>query len=75
MIHQGSAIVLFLFATIHGIIVNWVIYHTPGHTIPKLSVVLKTLGLVFMVLSLVGSIIFHPASNAIGSNVNAFDLF
>ena len=68
IIHQGSAVVLFLFATIHGIIVNWTISHTPGHTIPKLSIILKTFGLIIMILSLIGSIIFHPASNAIGSN-------
>ena len=66
---QGSAVVLFLFSLAHAIIVLFFINHTPSHTYRKSSIILKKIGLIGMILALVGSVIFHPASNLADTHV------
>ncbi|OAO18025.1 hypothetical protein AV274_0223 [Blastocystis sp. ATCC 50177/Nand II] len=66
MIHQGSAVVLFILSMIHAFIVCFFIRHIENHTYAKSSIVLKHLGLYGMGAALVFSVIFHPASNMSG---------
>ena len=63
--------VLFLLSLAHAIIVLFFIKHTPSHTYRKSSIILKKIGLIGMILALVGSIIFHPASNLADTHVNS----
>ena len=74
IVHQLSAVVLFFLSVIHASIVNFFIHHTPDHSFAPSSVLLKYIGLFGMVISLIGSVIFHPASNLSGSYVLCFEI-
>lgn len=69
IIHQSSAIVLFLLTLLHATIVCHFVRHVEGHYYKPASVLLKNIGLVVMIISLIGSVVFHPASNLTGMQV------
>ena len=73
IIHQGSAVVLFLLTLIHASIVCFFIRHVKDHHYKRSSILCKEMGFGGMLLSLVASVIFHPASNISGGNVRKND--
>jgi len=62
-------VVLFLLTLIHATIVCFFIRHVKDHHYRRSSILFKEIGLGGMILSLIASVIFHPASNFSGSNV------
>lgn len=68
--HQGSAVVLFLLTLIHATIVCFFVRHVKEHHYKRSSILCKEFGLGGMIISLIASVIFHPASNISGSRVS-----
>ncbi|KAK8791895.1 hypothetical protein WA158_005272 [Blastocystis sp. Blastoise] len=68
MIHQGSAVILFVLAIIHSYLVCHVLWKNPNNLLYHYSRYIKSTALFFMALSFILSIGLHPASQFFGDN-------